>query len=64
MFIGLNLFHCKKGGYITSNNICDEIIHSPYDNSDEYFCKTLKYVMNIKILIVIEANQHTENIAD
>ena len=39
LFIGLNIFHCQKGGYITSDNICDEITHCPYDNSDENFCK-------------------------
>ena len=28
-FIGLNIFHCQKGGYITSDNVCDEIVHCP-----------------------------------
>ena len=39
IFIGLNIFHCQKGGYITSDNVCDEIVHCPYDNSDMIFCK-------------------------
>ena len=39
IFIGLNIFHCQEGGYITSDNVCDEIVHCPYDNSDEIFCK-------------------------
>ena len=36
--IGLNIFHCKGGGYILHTYICDGIKDCPNDNSDEYFC--------------------------
>ena len=33
-----NLFHCTKGGYILSENLCDSVIDCPNDRSDEEFC--------------------------
>ena len=36
--IGINIFHCKKGGYILQNLVCDENRDCPNDSSDEDFC--------------------------
>ena len=36
--IGLNMYHCKKGGYILTYYICDGIDDCPNDNSDEEYC--------------------------
>ena len=36
--IGLNIFHCKRGGFILHTYICDGIKDCPNDNSDEFLC--------------------------
>ena len=38
ILIGLNLFLCTKGGYISSLNICDGIRDCQFDISDEENC--------------------------
>ena len=35
IIIGLNLYQCKHGGYILSENVCDGIADCPNDKSDE-----------------------------
>ena len=40
--IGINMFHCKKGGYILHKYICDGIKNCPNDNSDELSCICVK----------------------
>ena len=40
--IGINLFHCQRGGYISSNSVCNEAVDCPNDQSDEDFCKVCK----------------------
>ena len=37
-FIGINMFKCRKGGYILQRYVCDGIIDCPIDRSDEEFC--------------------------
>ena len=48
--IGINVFHCKKGGYISPEYMCDEHKDCPNDNTDEYFCMCNKDMYNMKIL--------------
>ena len=36
--IGLNIFHCKNGGYILHTYVCDGFRDCPNDNSDEQIC--------------------------
>ena len=36
--IGINMFHCKKGGYILQKYTCNGIKDCPNDNSDELSC--------------------------
>ena len=38
IIIGINLFNCTKGGYISSEYICDGYTDCPNDQSDERFC--------------------------
>ena len=33
-----HMFHCRKGGYISSEYTCDSIIDCPNDKCDEEFC--------------------------
>ena len=35
---GINMFHCKNGGYILSDMQCDDKVDCPNDNSDEESC--------------------------
>ena len=37
-YIGSNIFHCNKGGYILYSNTCDGTKDCPNDNSDEQSC--------------------------
>ena len=34
----INLFHCKKGGYIMFQYVCDGFVDCPNDKTDEVFC--------------------------
>ena len=36
--VGINIFSCKKGGYILSKYVCDGISDCPNDSSDESMC--------------------------
>ena len=36
--IGINIFHCKMGGYILQKYVCDEKTDGPNDRSDEDLC--------------------------
>ena len=36
--IGINIFHCNKGGYMLHNLVCDKNKDCPNDNSDEDYC--------------------------
>ena len=38
IIIGINMFHCQKGGYILHKYTCDGIKDCPNDNSDELSC--------------------------
>ena len=38
MTVGLNMFHCKEGGYIPTYYICDGIGDCSNDDSDEEYC--------------------------
>ena len=46
--IGLNIFHCKKGGYILHTHTCDGVTDCPNDNSDEQFCICNNRSFNMK----------------
>ena len=37
-YIGTNIFHCIKGGYILYRNTCDGVNDCPNDSSDEQSC--------------------------
>ena len=36
--IGVNLYHCKRGGYVLHEYVCDGITDGPNDKSDEESC--------------------------
>ena len=60
--IGLNIFHCKKGGYILQNLVCDENKDCPNDSSDEDFCICNNRIKNVSKTIfsckVLKINQN------
>ena len=47
--IGINIFQCKKGGYILHTYVYDGIKDCPNDNSDEKFCICSEETISAKI---------------
>ena len=68
-YIGTNIFHCIKGGYILYRNTCDGIKDCPNDSSDEqscickkeFFFKTMKNNICMKLQTTKNANHCTPN---
>ena len=61
--IGINVFHCKKGGYISPEYMCDEHKDCPNDNTDEYFCMCNKDMYNMKKSILCKKLKSRQNIS-
>ena len=61
--IGINLFHCKKGGYILQNLVCDENKDCPNDNSDEDFCICNNGIKNISKTVFCQVLKISHSIA-
>ena len=60
--IGINMFYCKKGGYILTQYVCDEHKDCPNDNSDEDFCMCNKDSYNMKKNILCKKLKSSQNI--
>ena len=43
ILVGINIYNCRRGGYISTIHICDGIFDCPNDKSDDY-CNKKMYV--------------------
>ena len=53
ILIGINMFHCLEGGYISVKSICDGNIDCPNSNSDEELC-----ICNANVIVDHGAKKH------